>query len=253
MNKQDDLVSVIMPTYNNSKFIESSIQSVLNQTYKKWELIIVDDCSTDNTYDLIKNIIDERIIYIKLDINSGHPSTPRNIAIDRAQGTFIAFLDSDDMWFTEKLEKQVEFMLKNKIDFSFTSYNVISENNDKMIRTEKAPNRLNYNQLLKSCKIGCLTVVYRRDFNKEKYFIPNVGQEDYIYWLDLLKSIPYCYGMPEILANYRQSKNSVSSNKIKMARATWNIYRNHEKLNIFRCSYLFSSFVFNWVLRRINL
>ena len=155
-----DLISIITPYYNSSKFIDECVNSVLLQSYCNWELLLVDDCSNDNSKELLLNIEkkDGRIKVIFLDNNIG-AANARNVAIQKAKGKYIAFLDSDDLWDSKKLDKQISFMVQNDIAFSFTSYESISENGLDIISVIKAPYKMTYNDYLKNTIIGCLTVV----------------------------------------------------------------------------------------------
>jgi len=242
----NNLVSIITPSYNSSKFIEETINSVLAQSYKNWEMIIVDDLSTDNSISVIKNYIkqDNRIKLIQLEKNSG-AAVARNKAIEEANGRYIAFLDSDDLWEVTKLDKQIAFMQENSYDFTYTNYNLIDENNTKYGNTFKSKKESSYFDLLKTCSIGCLTVIYDRK-NLGKVYMPLIlRRQDYGLWLKILKKIDKAYCLDESLAVYRTRKNSISSNKFKASQYQWKIYREVEKLNIFTSIYYFISYAYN--------
>ena len=246
------LVSIVTPVYNSEKFISETIDSIQNQTYKHWELILVDDCSSDNSYDIISEYIkyDKRIRYIKLEKNSG-AAVSRNTGIKNARGRFIAFLDSDDIWLPEKLEKQLKYMLDKKIGFTFTSYRYMKEDGTKTNKVAKAPYKINYNGLLKNTIIGCSTVVLDRQIVGD-FLMPLVRKgQDTATWLMILRNQKYAYGIEEILVDYRLVGNSLSSNKIKALKRTWNIYRSVEKINVFKSTYVFCFYVFNAIKKRL--
>lgn len=228
------LVSVIMPTYNCGKFIEQSIQSVLNQTITDWELQIVDDCSTDHTYEMIKPYLDKypQIHYYCLPENGG-PAAARTEAIKRAKGKYIAFLDSDDVWSVDKLEKQVAFMEKSGALFTCTAYGQMDENGVSLSTVCIPPRKTDYKKMLRlSNPIGNLTVMYNQEI-LGKYEVPMIRKRnDFALWLRILKDTPYCVGLSEVLATYRIRENSVSSNKIKQMKFHWQLYRKIEKLNL---------------------
>lgn len=232
----NQMVSIITPVYNAEKYLKSTLNSVIEQTYENWEMIIVNDCSTDRSLEIINSFleIDSRFRLINLKKNQG-VAHARNTAINEAKGKFIAFLDGDDLWTSVKLEKQISQMEKNNWLFTFSNYNIIDENGEQSEKVIKAPSKLDYKKLLNGNSIGCLTVV----INREK--IPNIKMpeskhEDYITWLSILKTGIIAYGIDESLALYRKSNNSLSSNKINAAKWTWDIYRKHQKLNFFRAS-----------------
>lgn len=244
----NDLVSIITPSYNSSKFIVQAIESVLNQTYKNWEMIIVDDVSMDNSNEIIEEYMrkDHRIKLIKLATNSG-PAVARNKAIKDSKGRYIAFLDADDLWISEKLEIQISFMQRNNLLFTYSSYKIIDENSTEIgeFITKKS---INYHSLLKTCSIGCLTAIY--DTKKiKKYYMEDVGHEDYTLWLKLLKEFGTMEGTLEPLAKYRVVNNSISSNKMKSAIWQWNIYRKIEKLSIIKSVYYFIHYAFNGFIK----
>lgn len=239
---EESLVSIITPLYNSEKYIEETIESVLNQTYKNWEMLIVDDCSKDNGVEIVNEYVlkDKRIKLFRNEKNEG-VSFSRNRAIDLSQGKYIAFLDSDDLWKREKLEKQISFMEKNNIDLSYTGYEKI--NMDGSLRGEiKVPEKLDYRELLKNCLINCISGVYRKE-KLEVFRFRKTKAEDYIFWLEILKQVDYAYGIQESLAYYRVSNNSRSSNKLDIVKFHWKIYREYEKLNFFKAVYYYFIYI----------
>jgi len=240
------LVSIITANYNCEKFLNDTIKSVLAQTYNHWEMIIVDDMSTDFSVKIINQFIeqDNRIKLIKLKINSG-AAVARNRAIEEAEGRYIAFLDSDDLWLPNKLESQLNFMQKNNYAFTYTDYNLISEDNIRYGDTFQAKRESTYNDLLKTCSIGCLTVIYDTKI-LGKVFMPLIlRRQDYGLWLKILKSIDKAYCLSEPLSIYRTRNGSISSNKIKASTFQWKIYREVENINIFKSSYYFIHYSYN--------
>lgn len=239
MSTTNNLVSIITPSYNSARFITETINSVLAQTYPHWEMIIVDDVSPDNANEIIECYArqDDRIKLIKLEKNSG-PACARNRAIEEAEGRYIAFLDSDDVWLPQKLEKQINFMHEYNVELCYSSY--LTMNEDSRIIGEFKVSKLtvSYKELLKSCIIGNLTAIY--DVEKiGKNYMENVGHEDYTLWLKILKKISFAYGIDEPLAQYRISSKSISGNKFKSALWQWNIYRKIEKINFLKSTYYF--------------
>ncbi len=240
-------VSIIMPNYNCEKFIAETINSVLSETYTNWELLIVDDCSTDKSIDIIKDYCekDSRIKLFINEKNSGAAAT-RNRAIKEATGRWIAFLDSDDLWLPEKLEQQLHFMVENNISFSFTEYEVIDELGTTKTVFKPTKDTYTYNDILKTCSIGCLTAVYDTTALGKVYMPESATKrEDVACWLSILRdgTPAYCAHIP--LARYRVRSRSVSSNKIKMIKYQWRLYRRVENLNIFRSFY----YLTNWAIK----
>ena len=193
---------------------------------------------------------DNRIKYIKLKKNSG-ASVSRNEGIRNAKGRFIAFVDSDDIWKPEKLEIQIKYMLKENLGFTFTSYRYMKENGELTNKIAKAPSKINYNGLLKNTIIGCSTVVIDREI-VDYFEMPLVRRgQDTATWLQILRKEKYAYGIEQDLVNYRLVGESLSSNKIKALKRTWNTYRNVEKLGLLKSSYVFCFYVFNAIKKRI--
>lgn len=233
---RNPLVSIIMPAYNAERFIGESIESVINQTYKNWELLVINDFSNDSTKDIIEDYCkkDKRIKLLEQEKNKGVVKA-RNRGINESKGKYIAFLDSDDLWKNNKLEIQIRYMEANRIYMTYTGYSYISESGN-FIKEIYIPKKLNYKQALKGNQIGCLTVV----INKSKignFEMPNLKHEDYATWLSILKNDIVAHGILENLAKYRKVNNSVSSNKLKTIIWTWKIFRKNEKIGIVRSSY----------------
>ncbi|MBT2728959.1 glycosyltransferase family 2 protein [Bacillus sp. ISL-75] len=237
-------VSIITPTYNASKFITETIHSVKEQTFTNWEMIIVDDCSLDNTVDIVKQemVHDSRIKLFELKENSG-PANARNRAIAAAKGNYLAFLDSDDLWLPQKLERQVVFMEKNDLAFSYTDYRIMNENGDKTDVVFRAPPKLEYKSLLKNTMIGTLTVLLdKRKVGAVQMPLQKDCSEDYGLWLSILSKGIHAYGLNEELAIYRKCVHSLSSNKLKSAQKTWNTYRKVQKINIAAALWYFANY-----------
>lgn len=245
-------VSVITATYNAERFIEEMIKSVLLQTYSDLELIIVDDCSKDNTKQIIEKYIriDSRVKYYKLSKNSG-AAVARNFAIEKATGRYLAFLDSDDLWDKNKLEKQLQFMIEQKIGFSFSGYRLINEQGSLLNKEISVPKTIRYEDLLKNTIIGCLTVIIdRKIIGDIKMPLIRAGQ-DTATWLSILKKGYIAYGYQGCLASYRKVSGSISSNKLKALKRTWSIYREVERLDILRSTYYFINYSKNALIKRL--
>ncbi len=235
-----------MPCYNSGTFIRQAIESVRNQTYRDWELLVVDDGSTDNSADIIKGMeqTDGRIKYLKTNAPSGSPIVPRNIGVKNALGRYIAFLDSDDAWLPNKLERQMKmFEQYEDMAICFSNYEKMTEQGERNNRIIKAPSVTTYKQLLLGNVIGCLTAVYDTE-KVGKVFFQNHSHEDYILWLDILKRGYVARNTNTVEALYRVRENSVSSNKLKTLSWQWDIYRNVEKIELFRSSYYFFNYAY---------
>ena len=227
------LVSIITPTFNSEKYIAETIRSVQSQTYSNWEMLIVDDCSTDDTEKIISGFIrdDRRINFHQLLKNSG-AGVARNQAVLLAGGRFIAFLDSDDLWKPEKLAKQVDFLLSGNVPFTFSFYDCIDEEGNALNLRIEAPKTLRYFQLYFCNFVGNLTGIYDVNFFGK---IPISGvrkRQDWMVWLTVLKKIRKAKPVPESLAFYRIRKNSVSSSKWTLLQHNYAVYRLHHKLNV---------------------
>ncbi|WP_304063954.1 glycosyltransferase family 2 protein [Pedobacter glucosidilyticus] len=238
----DSLISIITPVYNAEKYLLETIESVLKQTYKNWEWIVIDDCSTDNSLEMLIDFskLDSRIRILKNNINL-KTFASRNKGLEVAVGEYIAFLDADDLWHPLKLEKQIKFMQDGNFFLSYTSYRKMDENGGISKKIITVPKEVNYKKLLYNNVIPCSSSLFKRSILGKLRFI-KVGHEDFVFWLNALKIIPKAYGLNEPLMFYRVQSNSLSSNKVKAASYTWNIYRNIEHLNIFKSAYYFTSY-----------
>ena len=245
-------VTIIMPSYNSEKFIIESVESVLVQTYSNWELIIVDYCSPDDSNKIITKYVDNdsRIKLIKLQKNSG-PAVARNTAIEAANGRYIAFLDSDDVWLPNKLETQINFMHDNDLAFTYSSYRLVGEDNEHL-GVFITKDKISYFDMLKTCSVGCLTAIYDTEKIGKQYMPLILKRQDYGLWLKILKLIGETRGILEPLATYRIRKNSVSSNKVKAAKYQWKIYREIEKLSFLKSLYYFVFYAYNGVTKYKN-
>jgi teichuronic acid biosynthesis glycosyltransferase TuaG len=242
------LISVIMPNYNGSKYLSQAIESVINQSFVELELIIVDDCSTDDSVNILQSyaLKDPRIFLYLNDTNRG-VAYSRNRGISLSTGRYIAFLDSDDFWLPHKLSTQLKIFEKFNCKITYSAYEVVNGSNN-ILGKVVPPLRLNYSDLLKSNYIGNLTGMFDA-FALGKPIILNVGHEDYVLWLNLLKRTDYAYGTQEVLAKYRKLEKSVSSNKIKTIKWQWKIYRDIQNLNLFKSLYLMIHYAFNGVFK----
>ena len=204
------LVSVIMPTYNCGKFISQSLDSVILQTISDWEVQIVDDCSTDNTAEVLKPYLEKypNIHYYVLPQNGG-PAIARTEAIKRATGKYVAFLDSDDLWMPNKLAKQIEFMEKTGAKFSATGYGWMDEDGNDLHTALIPPKKTDYKKMISlSNPIGNLSVMYDQEA-LGKFEVPSIKKRnDFALWLQILKKTDYCYGIEEVLGTYRDRKST---------------------------------------------
>lgn len=247
----NDLVSVIVPVYNAEKFIRETVNTVLQQSYENWELILVDDCSCDNSVNIIKGYVSHKIKLIESKQNSG-PAITRNIGINSSKGRFIAFLDADDLWAKDKLQKQINFMVKNNYSFTFTGYEYASEDGVGIGKTVKVPKFLDYNRALKNTTIFTSTVILDKSKLPEELInMLNVKSEDTATWWKILKSDNIAYGLNEYLSIYRRSAKTLSSNKLVAIKRTWNLYRKIEGLSIVESTYNFIFYLSNAIRRRI--
>ncbi|MCJ8319614.1 MAG: glycosyltransferase [Colwellia sp.] len=247
------LISIITATYNSSDTVEKTYQSIREQSYTEWEWLITDDCSTDNTLEIIEGISqkDSRVKVYSNPVNSG-AAVSRNNSLNHVAGTFIAFIDSDDLWQPNKLDKQLDFM-GNNIDFSFTGYGLIDEQGsqlDKFVDINQSGAFGYHDMLKKKATLGCSTVMLRRNaFTDISMPLLRTGQ-DYATWLKLLKSGKEAHLLNEVLTHYRIMPNSISRNKFKKAKRQWQIYRGVEKLPLLTSVICFYFYAYRAVFRK---
>lgn len=214
------VISIITPCYNAESYIRETINSVISQSFKNWEMIIVDDCSSDNSATIIKDYVakDSRIRYVKTTMRTGSPAIPRNLGIRKACGDYIAFLDSDDLWLPTKLESQLHFMKSRNVDFVYSYYSRLSSE-EKIGGTIKSPERARYKDICKRDFIPMLTIMVRKNILNGIQF-ENRPKEDFVFLLRLLKTGIIAYNTKENVARYRIVQQSRSSNK-------WNMLYEH--------------------------
>ena len=247
------LVSIITPAYNSAKFIAETIQSVQNQTYENWEMIIVDDGSSDETLAIVQAFIDEdkRIQCYKLEQNSG-PAVARNFAIEKAKGAFMTFIDADDIWFPNFIENSIKTIEKTGVSFVFSSYKRSNENLEFVYSDFIVPQKVSYTDILKSNSISCLTAFVDIKTLGKKYMPLIRKRQDMGLWLNYLKVIPFAYGIQETQAIYRIRENSLSRKKSDLIYYQWQFYREVEQLNVFQSLYYMAHWMYRGFMKYRN-
>lgn len=247
--KNDILISVVMPNYNGHRFVEQAIDSVLSQTYQYFELLIVDDCSKDDSLQLIKRKAqsDSRIRVIALENNAG-VANARNVGIREAKGKYIALLDNDDLWTADKLERQLATAEKGA-DIVYCSYDFIDEQNNPIKKPFIVPQQTNFNKMLASSVISCSTSFIKTELMQAHPFNAGFYHEDYVLWMELLRVCPTAYGDEKVLMHYRQVTGSRSNKKSNAAKERWNIYRKALKLNIATSAWAFVRYAVKGVVK----
>lgn len=249
-----DLVSIVMPAHNSEKYIEEAIRSVLAQTYKNWELLVVDDASTDSSVNIVKRFIkeDNRIKLFKNKHPKGYPAIPRNVAVDMAKGRYIAFLDSDDVWLPNKLEEQLPFFeLSTEIGVVFSNYEKVDEHTHRANRVISAPQSVDYRHLLLGNVIGNVTGIYDTTRVGKVHF-RKVHHEDYAMWLSILKRGFIARNTETVTALYRVASGSVTSQKLHLLSWQWKIYRRVEKLGFFTSLYYYANYAFRAFVKSLK-
>ncbi len=248
------MVSIVVPVYNAANYIENTIEMVCRQTYKDWELILVDDASRDESAQIIENYIKnqgKRIRLIRKKVNQG-AAEARNTGIDASSGRYIAFLDADDVWDPEKLEKQVAYMERTGAAFCFHAYEFGDENANPTGKIVHVPEKLKYKQALSRTIIFTTTVMFDTEkIDMEIIHMPNVPSEDTATWWRILKSGYEAYGLDENLAIYRRPARSLSSNKLEAIRRIWFLYRNIAGLSVAKSLFYFGGWAVRATLRRL--
>lgn len=240
------LVSIITPSFNSAKFIAETIQSVQNQTYQNWEMIIVDDGSSDETESVLLSIIqnDNRIQFYKLNQNLG-PAVARNTGIEKASGDYMTFIDADDIWFPTFIENNIKTIQESGIPFVFSSYKRANEHLEFVYSDFIVPHKVSYSDILKSNSISCLTAFVDIKKLGKKYMPLIRKRQDMGLWLNYLKVIPFAYGIQETQAIYRIRENSLSRKKSDLIKYQWQFYRQVENLNVFQSAY----YMLHWMYR----
>lgn len=242
-------ITVVMPNYNGHRFVEQAIDSVLAQTYHNFELVVVDDCSKDDSLQLInqKAQNDSRIRIIALEKNSG-VANARNVGIKAAKGEYIALLDNDDLWTEDKLERQV-VIAERGADIVYCSYNFIDEQNNEIKKPFIVPKQTNFNKMLASSVISCSTSLIKTELMQAHPFNPEFYHEDYVLWMELLRVCPTAYGDEKVLMHYRQVTGSRSNKKSNAAKERWNTYRKALNLNLVTSAWAFVRYAVNGVMK----
>ncbi len=257
---QDGLVSIVVPVYNAAEYITDTIRMVTAQTYPDWELILVDDCSTDESKKIIQNYLQSfskkedfegRIRLICKEKNEG-AAKARNTGVDAAVGRYIAFLDADDIWMKDKLEKEIAFMKEKQAAFVFTAYEFGDEKARGTGRIVHVPPSLTYHQALSRTVIFTTTVLLdSAKIERQMMHMPIVKSEDTALWWQILRNGYTAYGLDEVLAIYRRPARSLSSNKMEAIKRIWYLYRKQEKLSFWYSAYNFVFWAFRATIRRI--
>lgn len=252
---REDLVSIIVPVYNVKNYITETMDSVRAQTYPQWELLLVEDGSSDGTPEVIEEYVqrmkDERICLITLPENIG-AARARNVGLAEAKGRYITYLDSDDVWMPEKLEHQLLFAREKQAAFTFTGYEFADEQARGTGKIVKVPETLSYREALKNTTIWTTTVMFDTDkIAKEQLEMPVIKSEDTALWWRVLRNGYTAYGLDENLARYRRAGKTLSSNKLEAIRRIWNLYRKAEGMSVLQSAYYFCFWAVRAVKRRI--
>lgn len=245
-------VSIIIPVHNAKNYIDETVNSVLSQTEKDWELILAENGSDDGTAEELErlSLTDERIRVLRLTTKGA--ALARNEGLKASKGRYIAFLDADDLWKPEKLEKEIRFMQETNAAFAFTGYEFGDENAAPTGKIVHVPETLNHKQAMKNTTIFTSTVMFDTNLiDKEKLFMPDIKSEDTALWWSVLRQGYLAHGLNENLVLYRRPAKSLSSNKIEALRRIWNLYRKWEKLSFFKSCWYFINWAFRAVGRRI--
>ena len=251
----NELISIIVPVYNAEKYIEETIDCVLAQTYTDWELLLVEDCSSDNTVAAIQQYMerknDTRVRLIRQPVNMG-AARARNRGLQEANGRYVSYLDADDLWIPEKLEKELAFMKEKNASFVFTGYEFADESGRGLGKVVHVPETLTYRQALSNTTIFTTTVMFDTEkLSKEQLEMPVIKSEDTALWFKVLRSGVVAYGLDENLVKYRRAGKTLSSNKLEAIRRIWNLYRKAEGLNVFASIWHFCFWAMRAVGRRI--
>ncbi len=247
----EGLVSIVVPVYNAGKYIEKTIRMVQEQTFTNWELILVDDCSQDDGAKKIEPFLSDKIRLIQKEKNEG-AAAARNTGLDHMRGRYLAFLDADDVWRKEKLEKELAFMRKKDCAFCFTAYEFGDEEANGTGKVVNVPETLTFKQALPRTVIFTTTVLFDTEkIDKKLLKMPQVPSEDTATWWQILRAGYTAYGLNENLAVYRRPAKSLSSNKFVALKRIWFLYRRQAGLSVVKSAYYFVIWAFLAVKRRI--
>ncbi|UFH33776.1 glycosyltransferase [Chryseobacterium sp. C-71] len=241
-------VSIITPCYNSSKFLEETIASVKNQTFKDWEWLITDDKSSDNSVEIIQKLSDPRIKLTVAEKNGG-AGHARNISLKNATGRFITFLDADDFWEPNFLEEMIGFMKKENAEIAYSNYARCDENLVPKIEDFKADKEVTFENLLKTCRLSLLSSMYDSKRVGVEYFPEGSKREDHVMWLNLLKKIPIGKPLPKTMAKYRMHATSVSRKKQNIVKDQYLVYKDFMKFSTVKSLYYTANWAINGFLK----
>ncbi len=237
-------VSIITPCYNSSKFLQQTVDSVLNQTFTDWEWLITDDKSTDHSVEIIRKVNDERIKLTVAEKNGG-AGHARNLSLEKASGRFITFLDADDFWEPNFLEEMVSFMKKENAELAYSNYSRCDENLIPKIEDFKADKNVTFNNLLKTCRLSLLSSMYDSQRVGKEFFPERSKREDHVMWLNLLKKIPVGKPLPKTMAKYRMHASSISRKKTNIMLDQYLVYKDYMKFSTLKSMYYTANWAFN--------
>lgn len=245
-------VSIITPCYNSSKFLQQTVDSVLNQTFTDWEWLITDDKSTDNSVEIIRKVNDERIKLTVAEKNGG-AGHARNLSLEKATGRFITFLDADDFWEPNFLEEMVSFMKKENAELAYSNYSRCDENLIPKIEDFKADKNVSFNNLLKTCRLSLLSSMYDSQRVGKEFFPEGSKREDHVMWLNLLKKIPVGKPLPKTMAKYRMHASSISRKKTNIMLDQYLVYKDYMKFSTLKSMYYTANWAFNGFMKYSKL
>ena len=245
-------VSIITPCYNSSKFLQQTIDSVLNQTFTDWEWLITDDKSTDHSVEIIRKVNDERIKLTVAEKNDG-AGHARNLSLEKATGRFITFLDADDFWEPNFLEEMVSFMKKENAELAYSNYSRCDENLIPKIDDFKADKNVSFNNLLKTCRLSLLSSMYDSQRVGKEFFPEGSKREDHVMWLNLLKKIPVGKPLPKTMAKYRMHASSISRKKTNIMLDQYLVYKDYMKFSTLKSMYYTANWAINGFMKYSKL
>lgn len=249
---QEKLVSIVIPVYNAEKFIKETVSCVVNQTYTEWELLLVNDGSTDGSGKVIDKLAESDSRIRAFYIEGGGAAKARNVGTENANGRYLAFLDADDLWEKDKLEKELDFLKKKDAAFVFTGYEFADEFGKGSGKIVRVPENITYHQALKNTTIFTSTVMFdMAKTGREILYMPQIKSEDTALWWKIIRNGYKTNGLNENLVKYRRSGKTLSSNKIEAIRRIWNLYRKAEGLSVIKSIYYFVFWAWNAVARRV--